>query len=312
MPSTRDVLADPLVDIAARAPHVVVDTDTGSIRRAADLDHVNVGIAEAAAVGTAAGLAASGERVLLCAFSAFAAGRAYEFIKLDIAYPGRPVCIATTHGGVSGGWLGPTHHALEDTAAMYLLPNVTVLVPADLRQAIALLEQALTHPGPTYLRLGRKACDPVPSDAPVRLGEPVVLRRGAGVAVVATGPEMVRLALAVADAEAGNPDADAVGPVHVVAVHTLDDRYADELSRAIPATVSTVVTLDESWSGAPLELMAHAALRHRPGTRVLGLGLRGFQEPGTYEDIVARQLDVAGIRRRLHEFHPHGTTDTGE
>lgn len=299
MASTREVLAEPLNQIGARHGVLVVDTDTGSIKRPDGFDYVNVGIAECAAVGVSAGAAASGRRVVLCAFSAFAAGRAYEFIKLDIAYPNRPVCIAATHGGASGGWLGPTHHALEDTIVMGSLPNMVVLVPADLDQAADLLDQALSHDGPTYLRLGRKDSPALPTDLPrARLGLPIQVRAGAELTLVVSGPELVAAAVEAADALAEAID------VQIVLVHSIAPDFAEALAGLIPDSSSRVLSVEESWPGGPLERLSRLAVGDRPGTTVEAMQVSGFQEPSTHADILAaNNLDAEGIVQRIRQMH---------
>lgn len=283
MASTREVLAAPLVAAARDHDVLVVDTDTGSVKLAAELDYVNVGIAEATAVGLAAGVAASGRRVLICAFSAFVSARAFEFVKLDIAYPRRQVCIAATHGGVSAGWLGPTHHALEDTLLMSALPHMVVLVPADLDQATELLRQALNWPGPTYLRLGRKDSPPLPAGVePARIGHAIQLREGTDMCVVASGPELVHAALGAAEALAGTLD------VQVVVVHSIASEFADQLATVIAPAVRGVLTLEESWPGGPVERLArHALQERRPLIAVKAMNLHGFCEPARHHDILS-------------------------
>ena len=67
-------------------------------------------------MGVAAGMAACGRVPFVNTMAAFAASRALEAIKIDIAYNRLPVRIMATHGGLAAGHLGPTHQALEDLA----------------------------------------------------------------------------------------------------------------------------------------------------------------------------------------------------
>ena len=59
--------------------------------------HINVGIAEADMMGTAAGLAAAGKIPFASTFAHFAAGRAFDQIRNSIAYPKLNVKICPTH-----------------------------------------------------------------------------------------------------------------------------------------------------------------------------------------------------------------------
>jgi len=295
--STRAVFADALPELAVRHNVLVVDTDTGSIKPTPEMDYLNVGIAENAAIGLAAGAEHCGRRALVCTFAAFSVSRAFEFIKLDIAYPRRRVCIVGTHGGASGGWLGPTHHATEDLALMNALPNMRVVVPADALQAVSLLEQCLEYEGPTYLRLGRKA-SPVFAGLPApQLGVPQEVRPGHDIALVATGPEILATALEVAQglAEAGYS-------AQVINVHTVDPGSAGAVGRAIAAQCRWMVTLEEAWTSGGMGAQVAAAAGAR-GIPWLPIGVTGFLPPDSHPSLLeASGLTTGSVLRRVLRF----------
>ena len=114
---------------------------------------VNAGVAEQNMIGIAAGLAREGYDVFAYSIAPFCYARPYEQIRNDICFSGLPVCLVGNGGGYAYGHMGPTHHALEDCAAMTAL-GVRVLVPAFDEDIAAMIEN-LT--GPTYLRLGYDA-----------------------------------------------------------------------------------------------------------------------------------------------------------
>ncbi|MFC5666889.1 transketolase family protein [Kitasatospora misakiensis] len=298
--STRGVFADALPELALRHNVLVVDTDTGSIKPAPGMDYLNVGIAENAAVGLAAGAEHCGRRALVCTFAAFSVSRAFEFIKLDIAYPRRRVCIVGTHGGASGGWLGPTHHATEDLALMNALPHMRVVVPADARQAVSLLGQCLEYDGPTYLRLGRKD-SPVFAGLPEpELGVPQEVRPGRDIALVATGPEILATALEVARRLAG-----AGHSVQVINVHTVDPESAGAVGRAVAAECRWLVTLEEAWTSGGMGAQVAAALGAR-GIRWLPIGVDGFLPPGTHDSLLeASGLTPEAVLHQVLSFVTH-------
>ena len=76
----------------------------------------NVGIAEQNLFGVAAGMAKSGLLPFVSTMSAFASMRALEQVRTDICYQNLDVKIIATHGGVSFGQAGTTHHCTEDIA----------------------------------------------------------------------------------------------------------------------------------------------------------------------------------------------------
>lgn len=278
--STRAAFTGALPELAVRHDVLVVDTDTGSIKPTDDMDYLNVGIAENAAIGLAAGAERWGRRALVCTFAAFSVSRAYEFIKLDVAYPRRRICVVGTHAGASGGWLGPTHHATEDLALMNALPHTRVVVPADAYQTVSLLEQCLRYDGPTYLRLGRKDSPVFPGLPEPELGVPQVVRPGEDIALVATGPEILAMALEVADRLA-----DEGHRAQVVNVHTVDPESADAVGRTIPKACRWLVTLEEAWTSGGMGAQVASAIGHR-GIPWLPIGVNGFLPPGTHASLL--------------------------
>jgi len=143
---------------------------------------INMGVAEQNMVGVAAGLAREGCRVFAYSIAPFCYARPFEQIRNDICFSKLPVCLVGNGGGYAYGYMGPTHHALEDCAAMTAL-GMRVLVPAfdeDVPAVLASID------GPTYLRLGydvRPKGASIPPYAPWRL----VLEGDQGI-LIALGP----------------------------------------------------------------------------------------------------------------------------
>lgn len=116
----------------------------------------NCGIAEALLTGLAAGMAMSGLKPVTYTIAAFNPGRCVEQIRLDICLQNLPVVVVGTGAGLSYSSLGPTHHALDDIAAMRALPNMRVVCPADRMETRLGLIAAVNENGPCYVRLGKK------------------------------------------------------------------------------------------------------------------------------------------------------------
>lgn len=295
--STRAAFTAALPELAVRHNVLVIDTDTGSIKATPEMEYLNVGIAENAAIGLAAGAEHHGWRVMVCTFAAFSVSRAFEFIKLDIAYPRRRVCIVGTHGGASGGWLGPTHHCTEDLALMNSLPGMRVVVPADAHQAVSLLEQCLEYDGPTYLRLGRKD-SPVFEGLPEpELGVPQEVRAGRDIALVATGPEMLATVWEVADGlgEAGYS-------TQVINVHTVDPESARAVEAMIADECRWLVTVEEAWTSGGMGAQVASAVGAR-GINWLPIGVTDFLPPRSHSDLLEESgLTSDSVFRRALEF----------
>jgi transketolase len=292
--STRDAYRDELAALLPTDVRVFcVDSDTGLFRGvdfAAGKDrYLNLGIAEHNLLGTAAGLAASGKLPYVTTMATFATTRALEVLKVDIAYPGLPVRIAGTHGGLAAGHLGPTHHALEDLGIVTMLPGFTVVVPADATQAALAVRQTAATPGPVYLRLGKTATPSLATDQPFQLGTVQRLRGGADVTILACGPHPVLAAL-----RAAATLADQGVRAGVLNVHTLRPLDVPGIL-AGTAPAAAVITVEEHWRHGGLgSLVAEVLADHAP---------RRMARIGFPDMFVARVGDQADL------LNHYGVTD---
>jgi 1-deoxy-D-xylulose-5-phosphate synthase len=159
----------------------------------------DVGIAEAHAVGFAAGLAAQGKRPVVAIYSTFLQ-RAYDQIIQDVCLQGLPVVFAVDRAGLVGED-GPTHHGSFDLSFLRIIPNLAVFVPKDEAELQRLLATALVLDCPSVIRYPRSAGVGVPLPSPILpLEGPWIepLRWGNHVAILALGPA-VRPAQAAAE-----------------------------------------------------------------------------------------------------------------
>jgi len=295
--ATRHAYRDRLVSLLPGHSRLVcLDTDTGLFDGDLGSRYVNIGIAEHNLMGMAAGLAASGFVPYVNTMATFAATRALEAVKLDIAYPALPVRIMATHGGLAAGHLGPTHQALEDLAVMRALPNMTVVVPADAAATEAVVEQSVDLPGPLYVRLGRKATPPIGADPPV-IGTAQVLRTGTGPLLVCCGPHPVLACLGGAD------ELDAT----VLNMHTVKPLDTATLLRYAAGT-DMVVTVEEHWRSGGLGGAVTEALAETAPVRVVRVGVPDefVGAAGGHDALIERyRITAAGI---VHRLRPSGAS----
>lgn len=162
--SSRDAFGEMLCELAEVDSRIVALTaDVSESVRLNDFKKkwpdrfFNFGIAEQNMMGAAAGMARSGLHPYVSVYAIFAALRALEFVRTDIAYPKLPVRICVSHSAISLGQAGPTHNSLEDLAVMRAIPNMTVLVPADGIEAALCIQQFDTISAPLYFRMNRFA-----------------------------------------------------------------------------------------------------------------------------------------------------------
>ncbi len=195
MVATRASFGATLKELGAkRDDFVVLDADlaaatqTGVFKKEFPDRFYNCGIAEQNMVGIAAGIAATGKKVVCSSFAMFAAGRAFEQVRNSIGYPHLNVIIGATHAGISVGEDGATHQCCEDIALMRTIPGMTIINPADATEARLAVEAALDQDSPVYMRFGRLAVPVIfGDDYKFEIGKGVELKEGIDVTIVATG-----------------------------------------------------------------------------------------------------------------------------
>ena len=193
--ATRAAYGSARVELGAkRDDFVVLDADlaaatqTGMFKKAYPDRFYDCGIAESDMIGIAAGIAATGKKVVCSSFAMFAAGRAYEQIRNSVGYPHLNVIIGATHAGISVGEDGATHQCCEDIALMRTIPGMTTINPAYETEAKKAVEAALEIDGPVYMRFGRLAVPVIfGDDYKFEVGKSVTLKEGNDVTIIATG-----------------------------------------------------------------------------------------------------------------------------
>lgn len=118
-------------------------------------DYLNIGICEANMIGVSSGMAMNGFVPMVYTIVPFLTMRCYEQIRVDIAMHNQKVILIGVGGGLAYGSLGPTHHSFEDIVLMSMLPNFQVFAPSQPNEGKACLDLALSHDGPSYIRLGK-------------------------------------------------------------------------------------------------------------------------------------------------------------
>jgi transketolase len=193
--ATRDAYGDALVALGKKRNDVVVldadlsgSTKTGKFAKAFPERFFNIGIAEQDMVGTAAGLALAGKVPFASTFAVFATGRAWEQVRQSVCYPNLNVKIVASHAGITVGEDGGSHQSVEDIAVMRVIPNMTVIVPADGPETLQAIEAVAEYKGPCYVRVGRNK---VPTlfgeDYKFKIGKAYVFNEGRDAAIIATG-----------------------------------------------------------------------------------------------------------------------------
>ena len=148
----------------------------------------NCGVAEQNMMGVAAGLALSGKKPYVYSIIPFVTMRCFEQIRNDVCYQNLDVKIVGVGSGLAYGYLGATHHAIEDIGILRTLPNMTILSPADPLETKELVLKSYQIKGPTYLRLNKRGEKILYEKKPkIEIGKPSILREGENGIIIATG-----------------------------------------------------------------------------------------------------------------------------
>lgn len=197
--SSRSVTGQTLADLGEQYPNLwAITPDIGAtlleFREKYPDRFVDVGLAEQASVGVASGLAYEGNIVVVSGMLPFLSMRALEQIRSDVCYPNLPVRIIGTHGGLQGNG-GSTHYAVEDLGLMTSLVNMTAISISDPLMVREVLRQAMTRPGPMYIRTGVGKKDTVIYDfdeREIRIGKGIVAREGTDITLFSHGETVVQ------------------------------------------------------------------------------------------------------------------------
>ncbi len=142
---------------------------------------------------------------------------------------------------------------------MRVLPNMTVIVPADAIEARKATVAAASVPGPVFLRLGRPAVPTITAeDDPFEVGRARVLRPGRDVTLVACG---IMVAEALHAAQALAEDGVDAGVINVHTIKPLDEAT---LVQAVQATGVVVTAEEHQVHGGLGSAVAEVVTRHCP------------------------------------------------
>ena len=299
--ATRDGYGEGLVEIGKDKRVVVLDADLSESTRSVLFKEkyperfFDIGISEADMIGTAAGLATCGKISFASTFAVFATGRAYDQVRVSVAYNKLNVRVVGSHAGLLTGEDGASHQALEDIALMRALPNMTVIQPADYVEAVKAVHALLEYRGPAYLRLTRGKVPIIFDDKyKFKIGKGVVLRQGKDAAVFATGV-MVHKALEAAEIL----DKKRIR-IAVVNIHTIKPIDKELIIRLAKETKAVVTAEDHNIIGGLGSAVAEVLAENKL-TNLERLGVKDkFGESGNPEDLFKKYgLTAADIEKAV-------------
>ena len=300
------VLGEELADLADSDPRIVVATaDLASANRTNDFRDrhperfVNFSIAEKNMITAAAGMASTGLVPYVATFASFAAILGAEAIRTDCAYPRMKVRVLGSHSGMSMGFYGSSHHALEDLGMLRCMADLTVVCATDANHLRAILRASVDHPKAMYIRLGRGRDPEVyPSVPQITFGKAARLREGTDLTIITCGSQ-VRASLDAAEVLAGEGIS-----VRVVDMFTISEMDRDEI-KAAAAETGAILTVEEHNITGGLGSAVTEVLIDLPRCRFRKHGVPDkYVEVGPPAALYAHyRLNAEGVAEIAREFH---------
>ena len=242
-----------------------------------------VGIAEANMMGLAAGMTIGGKIPFTGTFANFSTGRVYDQIRQSIAYSQKNVKICASHAGLTLGEDGATHQILEDIGMMKMLPNMTVIVPADFNQTKQATIAIAEHQGPVYLRFGRPVMPIfVKPDAKFVIGKADVLQEGTDVTIIACGH------LVWKSIEAAKILAEKGVSVELINMHTIKPLDEEAILNSVRKTKCVVTAEEHMMHGGLGDSVTQVLARNLPSPQEFVAVNDSFGESGTPMELMTK------------------------
>ncbi|MBA7597725.1 Apulose-4-phosphate transketolase subunit B [subsurface metagenome] len=300
--STREAYGHALVELGKENENIVVldadlsrSTMTSFFAAQFPERFFDCGIAEQNMMSIAAGLAASGKTVFASTFAVFASGRCYDQVRMSIAQPRQNVKIVATHGGVTVGEDGFSHHSIEDLALFCSFPGFTVVVPADAIETTQAVRTAANTYGPFYIRLSRPKTPLVYADNyRFVLGKAVTMRGGKDVTIIACGLMVDKALQAVDDLAREGIEC------RVVNMPTLKPLDEDAIIRAAEETGAILTVEEHLQHGGLGSRVSQVVAKHHP-VPMSFLAIKDFySSSGKGEELLeVHGLTVEGIQKEV-------------
>lgn len=258
-----------------------------------------MGVQEENMVGVAVGFSLAGKIPFACSYSTFITTNALGPIRASVCYTNANVKIIGGHAGITTGEDGATHQALEDIATMRVLPNMTVIVPADQEEARLATHAIAQHIGPCYLRIGKYKTPHITKDLydpqktntqnSFQIGTANIMHEGADLTIIACG-NMVALALQAAQNLCEGKGGDAGICVEVINMHTIKPLDTKTLFKSLKKTNALLTIEEHQVAGGLGSAVLEAVAQHDPSllsvpAKVMGI-TDSFGQSGSPEDLL--------------------------
>ena len=258
---------------------------------------LEMGIAEANMIGTAAGLATCGKIPYVSTFAAFAAGRAYDQIRCSVCYPKLNVKICVTHSGITVGEDGATHQMIEDISMMRTMPNMTVMTTSDDVETKWAVEEISKIEGPVYLRLARVKTNKIyEENQKFEIGKAIQIGEGTDATIFATGVTVEQALIAKEELHKQGIE------VRVVDMHTIKPIDKEMIIKCAKETKKLISVEDHSIIGGLGSAISEVLTENYP-VKLKRIGIKDcFGRSGKAEELIKYfGIDSESIKKAVQE-----------
>jgi transketolase len=174
---------------------------------------------------------------------------------------------------------------------MRMLPNMTVIVPADFNQTKQATIASAAHNGPVYLRFGRPVMPIfVKPDAEFVIGKADVLTEGTDVTIIACG-HMVWKSI-----EALKTLTEKGISVELINMHTIKPLDVDAILKSVAKTRCVVTAEEHMRNGGLGDAVAQVLAQHDPLPQEFVAVNDKFGESGTPMELMTKYgIDTADV-----------------
>ena len=285
--ATRESYGEAIAELGKENKNIfVLDADLAGATKSDIFKKVNpdrfidVGISEQDLVGTACGLTSFGKIPFASSFSVFMAGRAYDQIRMSVAYANNNVKLVGSHAGITVGEDGATHQMLEDISMMRNLPNMKVFSVSDDVQTKAVVKYMAENYGPCYLRTSRVKTPKIYDDnEDFSSLMPKVFGDGKDALVFATGVTVAEALRAQNKLAEENIN---ITVVDIYCIKPIDDEFIVNISKDF----DRIVTVEDHMRVGGIGSLVCEILSEKCPKKVTRMGLENFGQSGKAEDLL--------------------------
>ena len=253
-----------------------------------------IGIAEANAVGIAAGLSMSGFRPFLASFASFITGKNVE-IRTSISYNKCGVVIVGTHGGLIGPD-GATQSSVQDVAVMRSLPYFEIFQPSTPNETKQIINYTAKNKKPTYLRIARnEVIEFLPKNYKFKAGTPSIIYKGKNNLVISSGPILANCFAAVKKIKKN------IGILNLSSLKPLDEKH---MVRILKKYKNIITVEDHSIIGGLGSIIARICAKNKLNKNLKIHGIKDdfvdSDTPSSLEKFY--KLDIKSLEKIFKKF----------